>query len=134
MTLPSRRALGEAGAAVVDFVLVAVLLLALFLMVFQVGVAFHVRNIVAASAAEGARYGAAANRSPAQGAARAQAAISDALGSRVASAIRCSPGPVTSVQGARVVDIVCAGQLPIVFGAAPAMRIAVHGHAFEESR
>lgn len=131
-----RRALGSAddGAAVVDFVMVSVLLLVLFLMVLQVGIAFHVRNVVAASAAEGARYGAAANRTPAQGAARAQAVIADALGSKVSRSIRCTAGPTTSVRGAAVVDIVCAGPLPIVFGAAPAMWIAVHGHAFEESR
>lgn len=53
-----------------DFVLVSVLLVALFLMVFQVGLLFHVRTVIASSAAEGARYGAAANRTPAQGAAR----------------------------------------------------------------
>lgn len=114
--------------------MVCVLLLGLFLLVFQVGIAFHVRNVVAASAAEGARYGAAANRSPAQGASRAQAVISDALGGRVSRAIRCSAAPTTSVRGAAVIDIVCAGRIPLVFGAAPAMRISVHGHALEESR
>ena len=124
----------DAGTAVVDFVMVSVLLLTLFLMVFQVGVVFHVRNVVAASAAEGARYGAAANRSPSEGAARAQAVITDALGSRVSAAIRCSAGPVVSMRGARVVDVVCTGRVPIVFGAAPAIGITVHGHALEESR
>lgn len=128
------RGQDDTGAAVVDFVLVTVLLLTLFLMVFQVGVIFHVRNIVGASAAEGARYAATANRNPAQGAARAQQVISEALGGRVSRAIRCSAGPTTLVQGARVVDVVCSGNLPVVFGAAPAMRITVHGHAFEESR
>lgn len=114
--------------------MVTVLLLGLFLMVFQVGVLFHVRNVVAASAAEGARYAAAANRTPAQGAARAQAVIADALGSQVSAAIRCSAGPITSLSGAGVVDVICSGRLPIVFGAAPAMTITVHGHALEESR
>lgn len=134
MTRVRPWALGDAGAAVVDFVLVTVLLLGMFLLVFQVGVVLHVRNIVTASAAEGARFAAAANRTPSQGAARAQAAIADALGGKVSRAIRCSAGAVITVRGARVVDIVCAGRLPVVFGAAPAMSITVHGHAFEESR
>lgn len=123
--------------AVVDFVLVCVLLLGLFLLVFQVGVFFHVRNVVAASAAEGARYGAAADRNPTQGAARAQVVLRQALGSKVSRAITCSPGGaggVVLVAGARVVDIVCTGRLPIVFGPSPKLVLTVHGHALEESR
>lgn len=130
----SRARSDDVGAAVVDFALVTVLLLGLFLLVFQVGIAFHVRNVVAASAAEGARFGAAANRTPAEGAVRAQAVIADALGGEVSRAIRCTAGPDTLLHGAQVVDIVCAGRLPVVFGAAPPMRIVVHGHALEESR
>ena len=49
---------GERGSAVVDFVLVSVLILALLLAVLQVAVYVHVRNVVAASAQEGARYAA----------------------------------------------------------------------------
>jgi Flp pilus assembly protein TadG len=101
-----------------------------------VGIAFHVRNVVAASAAEGARYAAAANRTPQQGAAKAQASIRDALGSRVSSAIRCAPagaGGIVVTGGVRFVDIVCSGRLPIVFGPSPKVVIRVHGHALEES-
>jgi Flp pilus assembly protein TadG len=123
----------DEGVAVVDFVLVCALLLGLFLMVFQVGVFFHVRNVVAASAAEGARYGAAANRNPSQGAARAQVVLRQALGSKVSKAITCSGGTAV-VSGARVVDVVCTGRMPIVFGPSPKLVMTVHGHAFEESR
>jgi Flp pilus assembly protein TadG len=132
-----RQARGDDGAAVVDFVLVGILLIALFLLVFQVGVFFHVRNVVAASAAEGARYGATADRTPTDGAARAQQAITEALGNRVSHAIRCAPAGVdglVDVDGAPVVDIVCTGPVPIVFGPSPAIGISVHGHALEESR
>jgi Flp pilus assembly protein TadG len=131
---PRRAADPAAGAAVVDFVLVTVLLLFLFLLVFQVGVFFHVRNVVAASAAEGARYGAAANRSPAQGAARAQEVIAGALGQRVSQQIRCSTPGVVTVAGAPVVEVVCAGSMPVVFGPSPRLVIRVRGHALEESR
>ena len=131
------RARADEGAAVVDFVLVSILLISLFLLVFQVGVFFHVRNVVASSAAEGARYGAAANRTPADGAARAQEAITEALGRRVSAAIRCQPGGVdglVDVEGATAVDIVCTGPMPVVFGPSPKIVITVHGHALEESR
>ena len=49
---------GERGSAVVDFVLVSVLIVVLLLAVLQVAVYVHVRNVVTASAQEGARYAA----------------------------------------------------------------------------
>ncbi len=121
----------------VDVVLVMVLLLGLFLLVFQVGVFFHVRTVVASAAAEGARYGAAADRTPAEGAARAQAAVRDALGTQVSAAIRCLPAAgmgTVDVGGADAVEIVCRGPVPIVFLPTPSVEIVVKGHALEESR
>lgn len=131
------RPRGDDGAAVVDFVLVSILVLALFLIVFQVGVALHVRTLVAAAASEGARYGAAADRTPAEGAERAQSALRDSLGDRIGAAIRCAPaagGGVVDVGGAPAVEIVCRGPMPIVFLPSPAVTIEVKGHALEESR
>ena len=58
------------GAAVVEFVLVSVLLVLLLFGVLQVGVYFYARNIVAASAADAARYAAAAGVDPDAGAGR----------------------------------------------------------------
>jgi Flp pilus assembly protein TadG len=131
------QARGEGGAAVVDFVLVSILVLALFLIVFQVGVAFHVRTLVAAAASEGARFGAAADRTPQEGAERAQSALRDSLGDRIGAAIRCTPATgdgTVNVGGAVVVEIVCRGPMPIVFLPSPAVTIEVKGHALEESR
>ena len=51
-----KRPAGDSGAAAVEFALVSILLIALLLAVVQVGIYLHVRNIVAASAAEGARF------------------------------------------------------------------------------
>lgn len=124
---------GDAGAAVVDFVLVSVLVLALFLLVLQVGLVLHVRNVVTAAAAEGARYGAAADRTPEEGAARAQRAIGEGLGGRVSRAIRCTSG-VVGVQGVPTVEITCRGAAPVVFLPSPVVRLTVRGHALEESR
>src|SRR3954463_16059676 len=103
------------GAAVVDFVLVSVLLVSLFLLVFQVGVVLHVRNVLVASAAEGARYGANADRSPAEGADRAQKVIADALGRRIPDSMPCVPVEGEDLDGQAVVDVRCSGPMPIVF-------------------
>ena len=51
---PASESPGDAGAAVVEFVLVSVLLLGLFLSVLQVGFALYVRNTLVACAADGA--------------------------------------------------------------------------------
>ncbi|MCW2598963.1 MAG: pilus assembly protein TadE [Frankiales bacterium] len=128
------RPRGDDGAAVVDFVLVSVLVLALFLLVLQVGLVLHVRNVLVASAAEGARYGAAADRSPNEGAVRANQAVAQALGDRVAGTMACRPVEGGTVEGAPVVDIRCTGPLPLVFLPAGPLTITVHGHALEESR
>ena len=122
------------GAAVVDFVLVSLLVVVLFLIVFQVGVVLHVRNVLIASAAEGARYGADADRTPQEGAERAKQAIAQALGNRMAGSMDCQPVPGADLQGAPLVDIRCTGPLPIVFLPAGPLTITVHGHALEEAR
>jgi Flp pilus assembly protein TadG len=121
------------GAAVVDFVLVSVLLVTLFLMVLQVGVVLHVRNVLVASAAEGARYAANADRSPDEGAERAKQVIASALGGRVARSMTCVPVDGEDLNGQPVVDIRCTGPMPVVFLPTGAFSLTVHGHAVEES-
>ena len=121
---------GDDGSAVVDFVLASVLVLALFLMVFQLGVFLHVRNVVAAAAAEGARYGATADRTPDEGAARAEAAVREALGDR---GIRCRATTV-DVGGAAALEVRCQGPVPVVFLPTPVVRVDVRGHSLEEAR
>ena len=59
MRIPLRR--GEAGSAVVDFVLVLLVLVPVFTAVLQLGLALYVRNTLAACAQEGARFGSAEN-------------------------------------------------------------------------
>jgi Flp pilus assembly protein TadG len=125
---------GDEGAAVVDFVLVVTLLLALFLIVFQVGVVLHVRNVLVASAAEGARYGAAADRTPEEGASRAKDAIRQALGDGIANAMTCAPVLGGDIGGAPVVDVRCTGPMPVVFIPAGPLHITVHGHSLKEGR
>jgi Flp pilus assembly protein TadG len=120
------------GAAVVDFVLVSVLLVALFLLVLQVGLVLHVRAVLVASAAEGARYGANADRTADEGAARAKQVIADALGTRVADSMTCAPTDGEELDGQAVVDVRCSGPMPLVFLPTGAFSLTVHGHAIKE--
>ena len=72
--LDVRRVGGERGSAVVDFVLVGVLVVAVFLGVFQLGYALYARNTLISCASEGARFGARADSDPAQGVQRTRGA------------------------------------------------------------
>lgn len=97
------------GAAVVEFVLVSVLLVLLLFGVLQVGVYFYARNIVAASAADAARYAAAAGTDPAVGASRAEQLIHAGLGS---SDITCTSVPGRDASSRLPVTIVhCTGRI-----------------------
>ncbi len=131
---PRRAALcRDAGAAVVDFILVSVLVVVLFLLVLQVGFILHVRNVLVASAAEGARYGANADRTPEEGVVRTRSVVADAFSRTIADRLTYTASQVT-VAGAPVVEITVSGPLPVVFLPAGPVSITVHGHALEESR
>lgn len=95
------------GAAVVEFVLISVLLVLLLFGVLQVAVYFYARNIVAASAADAARYAAAAGVSPSAGATRAEQLIRDGLGG---ADVTCTSGPgVDAGSGLPVTTVHCTG-------------------------
>ena len=75
---------GERGAAMADFAMVSVLVVVLFLAVFQLGLALHTRNTLISCASEGARLGARADAVPGQGVSRTQALITASLSARFA--------------------------------------------------
>jgi hypothetical protein len=92
----------------VDFVLVGSLVTLMFLAVVQVAIDYHVRNVLAACVADGARYGANADvASAAAGAAAANREITAALGSSYAVASPATPDP--DVEGARIAWFLEAG-------------------------
>ena len=128
MSRPART-YGDRGSAVVDFVLVSVLVSALFLAVFQVGLALHVRNTLIACAAEGARFGARADTTPADGATRTRALITASLSSRWAQGVSASERPVG---GVRVVQVDVSAPLPVLGWFGPSGALAVRGRAFAE--
>lgn len=80
------------GSAVAEFVMVSGLLTILTLSVIQLGLVLFIRNTVVDAAAEGARFGALADNSAADGIARSVDLISTALGPSYATDVRASSG------------------------------------------
>lgn len=124
----------ERGSAPVDFVLVGSLVTLMFLALVQLGVDYHVRNVLAACVAEGARYGATADvADPAAGAARANDLIAQSLGWSYAHA---TPADVQDdIDGVPTVTVTARVRLPLVAWFLP-VGPAVHvtGHALVEPR
>ena len=122
----------DVGAAPVDFVLVGSLLTLLFLGVAQVAIDYHVRNVLAACAAEGARYAANADvADPQAGADRTNELITESLGASYAQAV--APDPQDSVNGAPVVTVVVQTRLPLLAWFLPdGPTVTATGHALLE--
>lgn len=121
---------GERGAAVVDFVLVLVVLVPLFLGILQVGLVLHVRNTLTAAASEGARYAATVDRSPSAGVERTRSQIRGALASRFANQVSAHEVLVDGVPG---VEVRVAADVPPLGLWGPSVHLDVTGHAVEEA-
>ena len=124
----------QRGSAPVDFVLVGSLVILLFLAVLQLAIDVHVRNVLAASVAEGARYGANADVGDAQaGADHANALIASSVGSSFAHA---EPAPdQDDVDGQQLVTIHVSARLPLLAWFLPiGPTVSATGHALEEPR
>jgi len=111
-----------------------VLVLFLFLVVMQVGLVLHARNVMVAAAAEGARYGANADRSDDDGAVRAVQVLTDSLPGAVADSATAQAVPRSPAADPQVVDIAVSGSLPVVFLPVGPLHLTVHGHALKEGR
>jgi len=108
---------GDDGAAVVEFVLIAALVMGLLLAVLQVAVYVHVRNVVAASAQEGARYAANADVDSGAGAPRTLEIVGNSLGGSTADGLSCSSAEELDSTGLVLVVVQCTGAVPALFGA-----------------
>jgi Flp pilus assembly protein TadG len=113
----------------VDFVLVVVVLVPLFLGIVQVALVLHVRNTLTAAASEGARYAATVDRTPGAGATRTREQISGALAARFAERVSAA---ATTVRGAPGVQVDVVADVPALGLWGPAVRLHVSGHAVEE--
>ena len=103
---------GEEGSAVVEFVLVSVLIVVLLLAVLQVAVYVHVRNVVTASAQEGARYAANADVDSSLGAGRTVEVVAGATTNQTASGLSCTSAEETEASGLTLVVVRCTGAVP----------------------
>jgi hypothetical protein len=103
----------------------------LFVAVFQLGLALHVRNTLIACASEGARFGARADVDPAVGAERARALIGQSLSPRFARDVSVAVGDANGVQ---VVTVRVVAPLPVIGPLGPDARLDVVGRAFQESQ
>jgi len=113
----------------VDFVLVLVVLVPLFLGILQVGLVLYVRNTLAAAASEGARYAATQDRDLADGGARTREQIDQAVSGRFAQDVEVRP---VVVDGAPGVEVVVHARVPALGIGGPAVDLEVSGHAVEE--
>lgn len=106
----------DAGAAVVDFVMMSILLLLLLFAVLQIAVYFYARNVVSASVADAARYAAAEGIDPAAGRIRAEQLIRAGLDDADAAAIHCTSRPARDRDTGLLVTVVrCTGRLRMLF-------------------
>lgn len=121
----------ERGAAVVDFSMVSVLLLAVFLAVVQLGLALHTRNTLISCAAEGARYGARADAMPGLGAARTQELVSASLSPRYARTVTARE---IVLGGVRVVEVRVVAPVPVLGLLGPDGALDVVGRAYAEDQ
>ena len=119
----------ESGSAVVDFVLVVVVLVPLFLGIIQVALVLHVRNTLTSAASEGARYAATVDRPPDAGIAKTRQQIAGAIAERFASDVTAAQ---VVVRGAPGIQVDVHAEVPALGLWGPGVLLVVSGHAVEE--
>ena len=131
---PLGRSDDERGSAVVEFVLVSLLIVMLLLAVLQVAVYVHVRNVVTASAQEGARYAANADVDSTAGAARTVEVVARATSERTAKGLACSSTEELDGTGLTLVVVRCSGSVPSLLAAlGNLLPLEVTGRAVKET-
>lgn len=123
------RKRSERGAAVVDFVLVMVILVPLFLGILQLGLVLHVRNTLVAAATEGSRYGATIDRGPEQAIARTRQQLATVLASRYAEHVSAA---TTVVDGVPMLVVTVDASVPPLGLWGPGVPLHAQGHAVQE--
>lgn len=119
----------DQGSAVVDFVLIGALTTVLFAALVQLTLVLHVRSTLVDCAAEGARYGALADRTPGAGAQRARDLIAMSLHRSFADDVTAS---VVVQDGLELVEVQVTAQLPLLGLLGPGGALVVEGHALRE--
>ena len=120
----------ESGAAIVDFVLVTVVLIPVFLGILQVALVAHIRNTLASAAASGALYAAPVGRTEADGVSETRREIASALSPRFAQQVSSR---MAVVAGVPVVEVTVVATIPALGLGGPSITVTVHGHATRET-
>lgn len=116
----------ERGSAVAESVMVMSLLAILFAAILQFGLIIHVRNTVIDAASAGARYGALGDRTPADGAARAQELLASSVPGGAAADVSygVGEGPVP------LVTVTIRTQMPMIGFITGPVEVEATGHAY----
>jgi len=124
----STRVRDDRGSAIVEFVLVAPILIAVALAVLQIVIAMHVRTVLTAAAAEGARAAALAGADSHAGERRARAIIDETIASSSVEQIS-----VHSMRsgGVSIMAIDIDARLPMI-GLFGPTALHVQGHSLQE--
>ena len=120
----------ERGSAVVDFVMVSMLVVPLFLGILQVGLFLYVRNTVTAAASEGAHYAAVLNREPADGEARTRELVDGVVRNELIDSVTAE---TVDVDGQPGVLVVVEAHMPPLGLWGPGLKFHVEGHAMESN-
>ena len=112
--------------------MVSGLLSLLFLAVFQLGLALHIRNTLISCASEGARFGARADALPQDGVARTGQLIRASLADRYADNVTSTT--TTTVGGVQVVQVRVEAPLPVLGALGPDRVLTVQARAFSEKQ
>ena len=118
----------EHGAAVVEFVLVAVVALALAMAVAQLGLFLWERNALMGSLSEGARVAATEGRTVADGRRVAVDLLRRSAGGRVASAV-----PIEGAESGGLVVLHAEGTLPAFVPGVPGLPVRLTARMHQEA-
>ncbi len=105
------------------------MLVPLFFGVLQLALIWHVKTTLTSAASEGARYGAAYNRSVADGEQRTSAVIDDVFGAGFADSVS---GGEVSVAGQPAVQVTIRAEVPVLAFWGPTITVQADGHAIKE--
>jgi Flp pilus assembly protein TadG len=114
--------------------MVSILIVMLLLAVLQVAVYVHVRNVVTASAQDGARYAANADVDSAIGAERTVEVVARATSVQTAEGLTCTSAEEKDRSGLTLVVVRCSGSVPALLASlGNFLPLEVTGRAVKEA-
>ncbi len=119
----------QRGSAIADFALVSVVLVPLFFGILQLALIWHVRTTLVSAASEGARYGAAFDRTAPDAQRRTSDRIDETFGSDFAADVSAFD---TAVSGLPGVEVDVSAQVPVLGFWGPEITVHATGHAVKE--